>query len=55
MTMMSTAARRGGKLLDDNRQVDSMVLNDQGEAQITFSNLGPNGWRGSVSTRECDL
>jgi hypothetical protein len=54
MTMMSTAASRG-KLLDDDRQVDSMVLDYQGEAQSTFSALGPSGWRGSVSIRGCDL
>jgi hypothetical protein len=53
LAMKSIAARRG-KLLDDDRQVDSMVLDYQGEAQSTFSSLGPSGCRGSVSTHGCD-
>jgi hypothetical protein len=53
-TMMRTAARRGTHWMTTDKWTPWYC--NQGEAQITFSTLGPSGpWRGSVSTRGCDL
>jgi hypothetical protein len=52
-TMRRTAARRGTYWMTTDKWTPWYC--NQGEAQITFSSLGPSGWRGSVSTRGCDL
>jgi hypothetical protein len=53
MTMRRTAARRGNDWMTTDKWTPWYC--NQGEAQITFSTLGPSGCRGSVSTRGCDL
>jgi hypothetical protein len=53
MVMTSIAARRGRYWTMTDKWTPWYC--NQGEAQITFSTLGPSGWRGSVSTRGCDL